>query len=67
MFIINCENFLIKLNVVNNDILIKHIIKCLIAIIILIKLQFIISFNFYKKINYFLNMIFYLKYRILIN
>ena len=51
MFIKNDKKILINLNVINNDILIKCIIKYLTAIIISIKLQFIILFKLFKKIN----------------
>ena len=38
IFIKSCENFLIDLNVINSDTLIKYIVKCLTVITILIKL-----------------------------
>ena len=53
MFIKSCENFSIDLNVINNDTLIKYIVKCLIMTIISVKSQFIILFKFYKKTNLF--------------
>ena len=69
MFIKNCKNFLINLSMINSNTLIKYIVKCLMIIIILIKLNYSLSFNlsFMKKLIYFLNIFFYLKLKILIN
>ena len=53
MFIKSCENFSINLNVINSDISVKCIVKCLMMITISIKSQFIISFKFYEKIDLF--------------
>ena len=49
MFIKNCEDFSINLNVINSDTSVKYIAKCLMMIIISTKSQSVISFKFCEK------------------
>ena len=53
MFIKNCENFLINLNVINSSTSVKHIARCLTATTISVKSQFVILFKFCEKIDLF--------------